>query len=307
MSLTRNRTWQSRHVPVSSSASLRSARDERLAIVSHGVRVADEVVDAEEMRTHAAASEARLRTARRRSFSGVNRDHHHAAQGQVRRDALAAVGDPRPPQEGAAPAAARAQEPQNHVCVPERPLGCQVRAHLPSEKARAHGVYLLSRHFVKDELPRIRYANPRMDIQVNKLPKTPQDNFKPEVTLELRASQFFLEAFVRVLTLHRRRLHTNTGRRRKVVVHYLHRAHGYWRRPRLGEVEGRPRRGRSPCRRHPEAQAKTAAETVKRGVAVLVVCGHRHAEPLLDVCRLRKDRRRGGFALISYHCISTAL
>ncbi|GJE99759.1 hypothetical protein PsYK624_160300 [Phanerochaete sordida] len=43
-----------------------------------------------------------------------------------------------------------------------------------------------ARHFVKDELPRIRYANPRMDIQVNKLPKTPQDNFKPEVTLELR-------------------------------------------------------------------------------------------------------------------------
>ena len=63
-----------------------------------------------------------------------------------------------------------------------------MRPQPPSDKGKTDTDYSADRHFVKDELPRIRYANPKMDIQVNKLPKTPQDNWKPELTVELRAS-----------------------------------------------------------------------------------------------------------------------
>ncbi|KAF8238685.1 hypothetical protein L208DRAFT_1240979 [Tricholoma matsutake] len=40
-----------------------------------------------------------------------------------------------------------------------------------------------ARHFVKEQLPRIRYANPTLDIQVEKLRKTPQDTWRPEMEL----------------------------------------------------------------------------------------------------------------------------
>ncbi|KAF8266636.1 hypothetical protein EI94DRAFT_1802830 [Lactarius quietus] len=41
-----------------------------------------------------------------------------------------------------------------------------------------------ARHFLKEEMPRIRYANPKIDIQVNKLPKTKEEAWKPELVLE---------------------------------------------------------------------------------------------------------------------------
>lgn len=42
------------------------------------------------------------------------------------------------------------------------------------------------RHFVKEDLPRIRYVNPTVDIQVNKIPKTPEEVWQPEMAIEFR-------------------------------------------------------------------------------------------------------------------------
>ncbi|KAH9982046.1 hypothetical protein BGW80DRAFT_1261210 [Lactifluus volemus] len=41
-----------------------------------------------------------------------------------------------------------------------------------------------ARHFMKEDLPRIRYANPNIGIRVNKLPKTSDEAWKPELVLE---------------------------------------------------------------------------------------------------------------------------
>ncbi|KAH9920338.1 uncharacterized protein B0H18DRAFT_957159 [Fomitopsis serialis] len=41
-----------------------------------------------------------------------------------------------------------------------------------------------ARHFVKEDLRRIRFVNPNMDIQVNKVPKTPEEQWPPELQVE---------------------------------------------------------------------------------------------------------------------------
>ncbi|KAG6830853.1 hypothetical protein H0H87_006913 [Tephrocybe sp. NHM501043] len=41
-----------------------------------------------------------------------------------------------------------------------------------------------ARHFVKEHLPRIRYANPNLDIQVEKWRKTKEEVWRPEMELE---------------------------------------------------------------------------------------------------------------------------
>ncbi|KZT68837.1 hypothetical protein DAEQUDRAFT_691975 [Daedalea quercina L-15889] len=43
-----------------------------------------------------------------------------------------------------------------------------------------------ARHFVKEDLRRIRYANPNMDIHVNKVLKTPGEAWSPEMQVELQ-------------------------------------------------------------------------------------------------------------------------
>lgn len=40
-----------------------------------------------------------------------------------------------------------------------------------------------ARHFVKEHLPRIRYANPSLDIQVERVKKTQNEVWKPELEL----------------------------------------------------------------------------------------------------------------------------
>ncbi|KAJ6494616.1 hypothetical protein C8R47DRAFT_1043003 [Mycena vitilis] len=40
-----------------------------------------------------------------------------------------------------------------------------------------------ARHFLKEQLPRIRFANPDLDIQVRKMIKRPQDDWRPELQL----------------------------------------------------------------------------------------------------------------------------
>ncbi|KAF8736084.1 hypothetical protein AX14_000883 [Amanita brunnescens Koide BX004] len=41
-----------------------------------------------------------------------------------------------------------------------------------------------ARHFAKDYLPRIRYANPALNIQVEKVLKTPQEAWRPAMEVE---------------------------------------------------------------------------------------------------------------------------
>ncbi|KIK66057.1 hypothetical protein GYMLUDRAFT_158496 [Collybiopsis luxurians FD-317 M1] len=42
-----------------------------------------------------------------------------------------------------------------------------------------------ARHFVKEELPRIQYANPTLNIEVDKVSKTKEEHWRPEMELEL--------------------------------------------------------------------------------------------------------------------------
>ncbi|KAF8898331.1 hypothetical protein BD779DRAFT_1483386 [Infundibulicybe gibba] len=46
-----------------------------------------------------------------------------------------------------------------------------------------------ARHFVKEQLPRIRYANPGLEIQVDKVQKTAEDKWRPEMELEFADGQ----------------------------------------------------------------------------------------------------------------------
>lgn len=43
---------------------------------------------------------------------------------------------------------------------------------------------LLCRHFVKEELPRIRWANPLLDISLNRVPKAREETWTPQATIE---------------------------------------------------------------------------------------------------------------------------
>ncbi|TCD63096.1 hypothetical protein EIP91_006000 [Steccherinum ochraceum] len=43
-----------------------------------------------------------------------------------------------------------------------------------------------ARHFAKNDLPRIRYANPNAVIEVNKMLKSKEDAWKPEMVVELQ-------------------------------------------------------------------------------------------------------------------------
>ncbi|KAF9482390.1 hypothetical protein BDN70DRAFT_853419 [Pholiota conissans] len=49
----------------------------------------------------------------------------------------------------------------------------------------AKGDHFGAQHFVKDQLPRIRYANPNLNIEVLKVPKTPEEKWRPEMEVEL--------------------------------------------------------------------------------------------------------------------------
>ncbi|CDO71733.1 hypothetical protein BN946_scf184920.g17 [Trametes cinnabarina] len=65
------------------------------------------------------------------------------------------------------------------------------RPHLPNLKSLRltyayRNDHFGARHFVKEDLPRIRYANPTVDIQVDKKPKTKEETWKPELVVELK-------------------------------------------------------------------------------------------------------------------------
>jgi hypothetical protein len=49
------------------------------------------------------------------------------------------------------------------------------------------GLIMSNRHFLKEDLPRIRFANPNLDIQVQQAKKTAEEKWRPEIELELGA------------------------------------------------------------------------------------------------------------------------
>ncbi|KAF8170366.1 hypothetical protein BJ912DRAFT_861193 [Pholiota molesta] len=49
----------------------------------------------------------------------------------------------------------------------------------------AKGDHFGAQDFVKNHLPRIRYANPNLDIEVQKVPKAPDERWRPEMEVEL--------------------------------------------------------------------------------------------------------------------------
>ncbi|KAF4623313.1 hypothetical protein D9613_001524 [Agrocybe pediades] len=60
----------------------------------------------------------------------------------------------------------------------------QLRLTLASKKAH-YG----AQHFVEENLPQIRWANPNLDIVVRKEMKTPQEHWKPEMVIEFESGK----------------------------------------------------------------------------------------------------------------------
>lgn len=58
-------------------------------------------------------------------------------------------------------------------------MSCPTRTKAPT---------LVYRHFVKEELPRIRWANPLVEIAVRRVPKTRDEQWAPQATVEFRGS-----------------------------------------------------------------------------------------------------------------------
>lgn len=56
------------------------------------------------------------------------------------------------------------------------------------EQSGHHLTYeIMNRHFAKNDLPRIQYANPTVDIEVHKVLKAKEETWKPEMVIELSA------------------------------------------------------------------------------------------------------------------------
>ncbi|KAJ7494563.1 hypothetical protein B0H11DRAFT_2002383 [Mycena galericulata] len=69
-------------------------------------------------------------------------------------------------------------------------------AHLKAPPKLTLSTYFLPPHFLKEQLPRIRYANPNLDIHVFKMTKKPKDEWRPELKLS------FLDGKTQTLNLH---------------------------------------------------------------------------------------------------------
>lgn len=72
-------------------------------------------------------------------------------------------------------------------------------------------------HFLKEDMPRIRFANPKVDIRVNKLPKTVEEVWKPELVLEFCTPWFPTNFLTRSLTP--LPLHVADGRKQVFDIH----------------------------------------------------------------------------------------
>jgi len=80
----------------------------------------------------------------------------------------------------------------------------------------AHSTEYIHSHFLKEDLPRIRYANPKLDIQVNKLVKSKDETWSPELVLEFGSSLFPTDSCVSVLIFS---FHLADGRKQNFNLH----------------------------------------------------------------------------------------
>jgi Mitochondrial ribosomal protein L51 / S25 / CI-B8 domain len=67
-------------------------------------------------------------------------------------------------------------------------LGKSVNLFIP-QRGQLMNVYIHS-HFLKEDLPRIQYANPKINVQVNKLVKIKEETWQPELVLDFCSSPF---------------------------------------------------------------------------------------------------------------------
>ncbi|KAJ7596688.1 hypothetical protein C8J56DRAFT_737576, partial [Mycena floridula] len=79
-----------------------------------------------------------------------------------------------------------------------RHLNAEPTLHLPTTKSlkityASHNDHFGARHFVKEQLPRIRYANPNLEIQVLKVKKSKEEQWRPQldITFEEGTSHTF--------------------------------------------------------------------------------------------------------------------
>lgn len=109
----------------------------------------------------------------------------HAAQAKNHSRAIKALWHPCPPHSRASALPSELEKPEAHLCLPERSFRRTVRAFVSRVCVILHRLFC--RHFVKEDLPRIRYANPTIDIEVNKPLKTKEETWRPEMVVELSA------------------------------------------------------------------------------------------------------------------------
>jgi hypothetical protein len=107
----------------------------------------------------------------------------HAPQSQGTAGSFPALGYSFKPEAGAASCVERRQAPDALLRGQERPLWRAVSVPPPFDIATIE-ILKEHRHFVKDDLPRIKYANPNVHIEVNPLSGRPWGSFVPEMVIE---------------------------------------------------------------------------------------------------------------------------
>ena len=76
---------------------------------------------------------------------------------------------------------------------------------LNEDEARLHLLKEKPRHFIQESLPRIRYANPDLDIEVVKWRKEKNDHWRPELALTFGSFFFFSDYISKFLIFSFRR------------------------------------------------------------------------------------------------------
>lgn len=135
--------------------------------------------------------------------------NHATPTRKVHPTPISSLSHPRPSQYRPPPRAQRTPAHQPDVRSEERPHGRTVRLVCILTIKNVLRIPFV-RHFVKEELPRIRWANPLLDIAVHRVPKTRQEKWAPHATVEFGESAFFFlscHSVYGVLIGHRRHVY----------------------------------------------------------------------------------------------------
>ena len=122
-----------------------------------------------------------------RSSCSLSASPHHASKSQGCPWSLKPLQSVGEPHESTTPGNDKAQVLKAYIRREKRPLWCSVSV---TRLLCLLPVLMSScsiRHFAKNDLPRIRYVNPTVAIEVNKVVKTKGETWKPEMVVEMRA------------------------------------------------------------------------------------------------------------------------